>query len=261
MEKLNFTAWLAEVADFGFDHTRPPINRNSGNDPVYPFRLQYIIEQLRKHKVGKKHAHEGFLTDAHWGDGFGAVRVNFTPAGGLRASIQRSSIDSQGKSVWICKRVVEINQYLLKFPDALISEIIDAAREIDREDIEVGVTNFKNLEHLTTRLSNYLDRKMTQTIFIYEGIREVKADREYIIHWGVTGMGVQRQDQQRLDQYQVVVKYDEETGLIKIASLEVGGPIQGHRWQVDPCDFLEFFSPSQPISEICDSVLVHVNSY
>lgn len=261
MEKLCFRDWLLEMADFGFDNSRPPFNRNSGNDPVYPFKLQYVIDQLRKHPVGKKTAHEGFLSDAHWGDGFGAIRVNFTPAGGLRASVQRLTSDSQGKAVWICKRVVEINQYKLRFPDALVSELIDAAREIDREDIEVGVTNFKNLEFLTKRLSNYLDRKMTQTIFIYEGIREVKADREYIIHWGVTGMGVQRQDQQRLDQYQVVVKYNEDTGLITIASLEVGGPIQGHKWQVDPCDFFELFSPSQPLSEICDSVLVHVNSY
>lgn len=262
MGKLHFRNWLLnEVADFGFDRSRPAFDRNAGEKPIYPFRLEYIRKVLRSHKVGNKEAHEGFMNHVHWGSGFGAIRVNFTPFGGLRASIRRESVDAQGQAIWLCKKVIFVNDYYLKYPDALAMDILKDVELIDKEAIEVGVSNYRNLESLTRRLATYLDRKMIQRILMYEGIREVRADREYIIHWGCTGMGRQRQDQKRLDQFQIVVRYDEETGLIQVVGQEVGSPIQSYNWSADPSEFIEYFSPTQESVEICDSILTHLNVY
>jgi hypothetical protein len=260
MEKLRFRQWL-EFANFGFDRPKPPYDPNSGNKPVYELQLDYVNRQLRKSSIGNKMANETMNSGVFWGDGFGAIRVNFTPYGGVRCSIQRQSVDAKGESVWICKKVIDINDYYCKYPDALVVKILDEAKEVDRGDVEVGVTDFTSLEALTKRVGSYIERKMSQRIFQYEGILETKPDREYIVHWGVTGMGVQRRDQHRVDQYQIIIRYEESTGMITIGSVEVDSPIKSHNWQLEPCSFFEFFSPSQSVQEICDSILVHVDNY
>ena len=50
------------------------------------------------------------------------------------------------------------------------------------------------------------------------------------------------------------MSYDEKTGLIRCMGYEVTSPMKGHKWEPQPSDWDEYFSPKQSSDEICKAI-------
>jgi len=259
----DFNSWLkTEVANFGLENIPTKFKPTPYDDPAANHEIEYVVKQLGKLNLGYKYPIPDFyFGEVQWGNAPGAVRVDFGPFGGLRAVIRKRVHDLYGENVWICKKVVEVKDKYLKNPDSLIAELTEFIIETDHGGLDAPSNTYEGLERLTLKLAGHLRRNTIQQILIYEGIRKVVENKDYIIHWGATGMGRQRQDQKRLDQFTVQLKYEQDLGYIKIAGNELGDVIGKHRWKYDPSQFLEFFMPSQKEDEVLDSILAHLNSY
>lgn len=258
---LKFAQWFNEWADFGFEQKKSLAKSKEDDGPMKSLDLEYVTESLSKHNLGIKSSKSQFSTEVIWGHGPGAIKLDFSPPGGIRAIIYKNIKNLQGESTWICKRVLEVNDKYFGKPDNLIADILKLLAEVDKEKIEAPKKEFKDLEHLVTDMAGELKRSTTQKVLIFEGIRRLIDEKHYIIHMGCTGMGVQRQDQKRLDQFQIDVRFLPEDGLIRVVGQEIGGPKNFHAWQTDPSEFIEWYSPVQPDKEIISSIVSMINCY
>lgn len=251
----DFKKWIIqEFADFGFDKVKKqivPIN----DLPEDPIDLGYVIEEIKRNRPGYKA--NDFFGNAQWGNTPGAVKLEFGPYGGLKAVIRKLSKNLMGEDRWICKKVVEIKDHT--DANALAYSLVEDLNEVQNKNID-GPGNFAHLERLALRLAETLKRKTTQVIFINEGIKKTN-ENKYIIHFDVTGMGVQRQGQKRLCQFDVYTEYMKDEGLIRITGEEIGSSIANWEFQADPSQFQEWFSPAQSFDEIINAILAHFNSY
>lgn len=264
MQNDSFKHWLnknfKEWADFGFDKQKswvPP--KDLRDTPIPPHKINYIIESLRKVKLGIKEAKKwDFNSSAKWGEGNGAISVDIAPFGSLSASIRKQTNDMRGVPTPICKKVIQIWDY--EDPDKVIQQIYETLIEVDKENTPSPIREYQNLEKLAILITNKINRFAKTNILMFEGIRIVEPTRNYIIHYGVTGMGRQKRGQKRVDQIQIQLKYEADRGLIKIVGNEIGDHIGKHSWQFDPSEFNEYFSPAQDKEEIADAILNHVSS-
>ncbi|NIQ16415.1 MAG: hypothetical protein GTO02_19085 [Candidatus Dadabacteria bacterium] len=253
-----------EYADFGLGIDKRPTEPQPKNQdyPLQPLNIEYIINSLKNKMFGEKYAiPNNFFGELQWGYQDGAIRLSFGPYGGTRAVLRKLSHNLEGDPVWICKKVIEVKDFYDETPDKLTFKIDESLSEMDHEGIDAPNQGFKGLERLAIRLASHLRRHTTQKIFMYEGIRVVRENENYIIHFGVTGAGRQRRGQKRLDKFYVQTEYSNQTGVIKIAGTELGDKISQHRWILDPSEFVEYFVPGQPEDEINDAVLALLNCF
>ncbi len=156
---------------------------------------------------------------------------------------------------------MEVKNYFDKKPDVLISKLYESLHEIDGTLVDGPSNTFGELEKLVLKVAVTIRRDTTQKIFMYEGIRRLAEGFHYIIHFGCSGMGVQRKDQKRLDQFQINMSYNKNEGTIKVIGQDVGDSLPQHRWIIDTPEFLEYFMPSQPAEEIANAILTCINLY
>lgn len=263
MKDYGFNTWL-EFADFGLDMSKKPTTHEMDNkdDPLDPINVEYVIKSLKGKMLGEKFIiPNDFFGELQWGDQDGAIRLSFSPLGGIRATLKKLTHNLEGDPIWICKKVIEVKHIFDEHPDKLTFKIAESINEIDNEDIDSPMPDYKRLERLVISIASELRRKTTQKIFIYEGIRVLKEDKRYIIHFGVTGMGVQARGQKRVDKFLIQCEYSQKTGLIKIVGEDLGDSIDKHRWIVDVSEFIEYFSPGQKEEEIIEAILTHFNCY
>jgi len=259
---MKFNKWLSEYANFGFEReSHKKKNEPQGDLPLSPINLEAITKLLSRKAYGVKFPVNNYFGEVQWGNSDGALQLKFSPLGGLNASIRKMIHTLKGERVWICKRVIEIKHTFDEHPDKLHFALDEILTETDNAGLDAPSADYQGLERLVIQIATTLRSKTTQQIFLYEGIRVLKEDERYIIHFGVTGMGRQRAGQKRLDQFAVDVGYNKEDGIIKIAGNELGDTLDNYRWIYDPSNFLENFAPSQTPDEIKNAVLVHFNCY
>lgn len=261
---IRFSDWLSEYADFGLDLSKRPKIPEMANtdDPLMPLEVGSVIKSLKGKALGQKHTtYNNFFGELQWGDQDGAIKLTFSPAGGNYVVLKKLIHDLEGDPKWICKKVIEVKNLFDEHPDKLTYQLHESLEEIDREDIDAPMGNYKGLQRLVIKISGDLRRNTTQKIFMYEGIRVVEENYKYITHFGVTGMGVQAAGQRRVDQFAIHSEYSKRSGLIKITGTVLGDHIDKHRWVYSPSTFNEYFSPSQKEEEISKAILGHFNSY
>jgi hypothetical protein len=249
---------FSEFVDYGFD----PIGKNSKKEdkhdtPMPSHHLEYIISSLRKIGVGTKIAKkEDFHTNVTWGTGSGSLKVVITPFGGMRAVIRKQVPDLEGVPTWLCIKVYQIEDY--DNPDVAILQITKDLRQADKEGLPAP-GEFKNLEQFVTKLTKDINYYSRQSVLMFEGIRAVKPEYDYIIKYSLTGTGLQK-GQRRINQFQVEVKMDPKSGFLAVAGNEIGDNIASWSWQIEPSDFYEKFSPNQNKEEISRAVVESVGS-
>lgn len=254
-----YNQYLKEWANFGFERVnkyQPPKDEHVG--PMPKHHMEYVINELKKVNVGMHEGRDSLYNGVEWGNGPGTISVNISPFGGMRASIRKKTINLEGETVWICKKIDQIEDY--EDPEKIISQITEDARKIDKEGIPAPDKEFKKLEQLVIDSAAAITTRSKQRVLMYEGIKVITPYKEYIIHFGLTGMGRQARGQRRVDQFQVHFKYNEHTGIIKVVGNEVGDKIDQCRWIIENSEFIEFFVPGQPKQEIISAVVEAVSS-
>jgi hypothetical protein len=264
MKSYKFKSWM-EYADFGLDITQTPAAKNPVelyDTPIDKLNVEYVIKSLKNHKFGEKSSKPNdFAGELQWGESDGALQLVFSPLGGVKAGLRKLIHDQEGNPTWICKKVVEVRHFFDTHPDSLSFLLQDSLNEMDQQGLDAPQQDWKGLERLVLNLASTLRRRTTQKIFIYEGIRMIKENEQYIIHFGCTGYGRQRAGQKRLDQFAIHCTYNQKAGTILITGTELGDKIDKYRWIYDPSNFMEYFVPTQHEDEICKAVLAMLNSY
>lgn len=258
----NFHDWMNEVADFGFESTfkdRKGLTPYE-DDPIHHLDVGYVISQLKKHKVGLNEANRSYFSEVVWGKGIGSIKLEFTPLGGSRVMIRKLCHDLHGDTKWILKKVIEIRHLYDHHPDVLVENSLNIINELSQQGNDSPSNEYKDLEKLVLRMTPKL-RGTRMDLFIYEGTKKVKENENYIIHFGVTGNGVQKKDQRRLEQFQFHVLYKKEVGLIKIIGQEIDSSLGQHQWKLDQSSWIEYFMPSQSFEEIIETQVRLFNSY
>jgi hypothetical protein len=251
MNKYKFLTFC-EFADFGFkqDIVKPPTNDpNAG--PLRPLNVEYITRALQRLKMPMKET-QRFFGELQWGDNAGAVRLQFSPFGGLRAIVRKLSTDLMGEQRWICKRVVEVRHLFDEFPDKLTLELDKVINEVSNENIDAPSNTFEQTERLVLHMASKL-RQARSDLFFFEGIRRTKENLDYSIHMGLHGHGMQRKDQKRVDEFIVRVAYHQNEGYIQIIGQEIDGPTRRHDWAIEQSQWNENYMPSQSIEEIVET--------
>lgn len=263
MEKVNLSYCqknFNEWADFGFtrpDEYKKPID--SDDKLTYSYHIEQIIKELRKAGMGIKEAKQNdFSSEVNWGEGPGALNVIIRPFGGLRASLRRQTYDLNGMATWVTHKVIEIDDK--SNYENITEEIIENLRIIDKENIPAPKSSCYNLEKLVIKIAEGINRHSKQKIMMYEAIRILRPQRDYIIHYGVKGMGRQAEGQKRVDQIQIQVKFDEFTGLITVCANEIGDKIGKHSWKFYPSELIEKFTPTQDPKIIIDCMIVSISA-
>lgn len=267
MKDYRFKHWL-EYADFGLgvnDKKQKKTIRDDdeGEGPTQPLNIEYVVNSLKKSPIGSKFPMPNdFFGELQWGEQAGALRLTFTPFAGTRVIIRKLSHDLNGDPIWICHKVLEVKNLYDDSPDSLTLMLQDVLIEMDHQGIDTPVADFKDMQRLVIRIAGKLRCKNTQNIFMYEGIRMIKPNEEYIIHWGVTGMGRQARGQQRVDQFAIHCTYSPKIGTIKVTGTEIGGKLDNYTWYYNqPSNFNEIFVAGQGGEEISHSVLTLFNTF
>lgn len=266
MLNYSFNHWLSlkEWANFGFDQLGAIKNRKGlvpeGDLPLQPLKLEYITDRLKNFAVGFTEADVSFINEITWGQEPGAVKLIFSPLGGLRATIKRKCHDLCGESRWICKKIIEIRHIYDEHPDKLVHNITNVIKELSGQQLDSPSREYKGLERLALKLSINL-RQIRKDLFVYEGLKKVKPNEHYIIHFGLHGYGVQAPGQRRVNEFLFDMNYDETTGLIKIIGQEVGNSIAGYDWELEPSQWIEYYMPSQNEQEIIESQMRLFHSF
>lgn len=264
MKEYKFKNWL-EFADFGLDITRTPKPKSpveQYDTPIDKLNVNYIIKSLKNHKFGEKSSiPNDFFGELQWGHTDGALQLIFSPLGGIRATLRKLIHDQEGAPTWICKKVIEVRHFFDEHPDSLSFLLQDSLNEMDHQGLDAPMGDYNGLQRLVLNLASVLRRKTTQKVLVYEGIRMVKENIQYIIHFGCTGYGRQRAGQKRLDQFAIHCTYHPKEGTILITGTELGDTLDQYRWIYDPSTFMEYFVPTQHEDEITKAVLAMLNSY
>lgn len=251
MNKYRFSKWL-EWADFGFRQDQAEVPKNDPNTGIIkPLDIEYIQRSLERIKRPGKQT-DRFFGEMQWGDTDGAVRLQFTPFGGVKCIIRKLTKNLQGESLWICKRVIEVRHLFDEQPDKLTSELDRIINEVSGENIDAPSNTFEDTERLVLHLASKL-RTARNDLFFYEGIRRTKENADYTIHFGLHGMGVQRRGQKRVDEFMVRVAYHQNEGYIQIIGQEIDGPTKRHDWAIDQAQWNEAYMPSQSSEEIIET--------
>lgn len=263
MKELSFSSWikkLNEWADFGFTKPDDPKKTVDTDDrPTPSHHIEAIIRELRKTGMGLKEAkQDDFSTEVNWGEGPGALKAVISPFGGLRASLKKQTVDLNGHKAWATFKIINIEDN--SNAENIAESIIKNLRMIDRENIPAPKSNCYNLETLAIHIAEGVNRFAKQKIMMYEAIRILRPQREYIIHYSVKGMGRQAEGQKRIDQIQIQVNFNEFTGMIRVCVNEIGDDIGKHNWRIFPSEFKEDFTPTQDPKTVVNCVVAAITA-
>jgi hypothetical protein len=261
---MNFKNWLiSEKKDlFGFERekerkAKPPMDEN----PIGPIAGDALMAELARHDVGTKKSIRNWYDHIQWGDGnTGSLRAYISPIGSYTVRIKRKVEDLEGNAVWICKKAIQLKDR----PGTLteISQANDLTQELDRvdkEQIEMPSKDFKDFKRLVEKLASQC-RSASPEIFMYEGVKKM-SDEYYIIHFMVSGQGVEAPTARRVEAFHINVQYEREKGLIRCWGNDISSPTNQHEWQSRPAEWDEVFCPAQPMKEIVDSITVLLKAY
>ena len=257
-----FKEWLEKREDiFGFDKKQEKESgyvKNS-EDPIIHIDVEHVLDEISSYKINGQKGKVSFINQVQWGDEIGALKLLLSPAGSGKAIISGKQSDLENKDCWICKRIIPYSDLEdASFQDEEnLSEIL-FKKIYDIKLIEIPKSNYLNLEKLTIKLSRKCCKVgILPKIFIFTGIREVVKDKNYIIKFECAGQGAEAPGEgggNRLEMFAIEMSYDENTGLIRSMGYEVTSPMKGHKWEPQPSDWDEYFSPMQSSDEICAAI-------
>src|SRR5690348_15621866 len=98
--KYSFHDWykIKEWADFGFETEKDTSVPDRGTKPLDPLDIEYVSKFLKRRKLGIKESKTCYFGELQWGEGTGAVKLEFSPLGGLRTRILKQIPDLKGEN-------------------------------------------------------------------------------------------------------------------------------------------------------------------
>jgi len=262
----NFKEWLLSEDIFGFEKIKNSIvSKKKREDYIVRIDPDIIFEVMMKRKIGEYEPFSDFHDQIQWGKDPGAIQMVVSPLGSFKNITRKLQIDLEGNKVWVCKKIMPYKEILhadRELDEKLAEEFLEDLDKIYKEEIESPSKEYKNLERLVIKVSNYSRRKdIIPKIFIYRGIKQIKKNENYLIYFECRGHGVESPGSARLEQFIIDMSYNPSTGMIRSFGHNVESPTRGHLWYPEPSEWDEYFSSSQKEDEIAGCVGAALSTY
>lgn len=253
----DFRLWL--------DHRDHPAKfHHKGPDdlPVVGFNTERMIDLLSRREIGFKKGFSRFTNECQWGENPGAVRVIVTPKVNLK--IQRLHADREGTPVWLMKRYFFIDDgNFAGREDVVAAEVFDEVSEVNDAQME-NVADF-DMRELAQSMGDRLNGVDSSVILSGNTIKQTGQDEWTLLYYlrgGGVGSGAGASASRGIMEVVVNLSKNKNTGLIKaMVSVVNNTDESGNAWTLSPCDFEEYFLPTQGKNEIIDAVATALKTY
>jgi hypothetical protein len=245
---------------FGFERSKHADRRPQSCNLTKTLNSDEIVSELVRMPLGTRQPILEWTDTVTWGGGLpGTIRLVVSPIGSYKATIRKLISDSTGQATWVCKRIYPLNLKEKRTEQDWVQIIYEDVRKISQEGQDGSEHKFPKLERMVVNLASKI-KQYAPMVFIYEGIRK-SDDDNYIIYMGYRGQGVQRRQQRRCEQFNISVSYIKDRGLLHVWGYDITSPLRGHKWEVQPAEWNEYFTPSQKPEEIIEAIVSAVRSY
>lgn len=255
---MKFNSWLEQRdEDFMSDEQKLLIddpNVTGVKDhpfPIHSFDMERMTNLLLQRQINQKLGNSKFIGDVQWGEGSGAIRINFGTK--YDFSIERLQEDLEGNYVWVTKRSYSIDKNNFSGrEDYIVNEILDVVTEIDQLPLDAPKNKFEDFYRLVTSVANKVSRTANIPL-IYDSVKKVN-NNYYIIVFEVRGQGVEAPDHRRVEEVLIELFYDQKKGIVKMIGTQVESPVSQRKWEIMPMDYDSIFMPSQSRDEIVEAI-------
>jgi hypothetical protein len=260
----DFKSWvIAEKTDiFGFERERERFRQNViiDEDPLKPLMSEKVLDELERHSLGIKPARRSWSDLVEWGDGgLGTLQVSMSPVGSLSATIRRKINDLEGNEVWVCKHIYPMKDNLIGKEMNLAHDVLENVQKIDMAMVDMPSHDYKEMNYLANQLYGQIKLRRPP-IFMQTNMKKM-AENVFLFYLEPTGTGVEAPTADRLEQFNINLTYSPKTGLIRCWGNDVLSPTKGHKWELQPSEWDEYFCPSQPRKEIVESIINALSVY
>jgi hypothetical protein len=273
--KLYFKEWLGKspAALFGFPSVSKIVQSSKDlyeEEPLEPLKVSNIINELvNLGKVGTRNPKKTFESKVVYGERINPVGnyvVEVSPLGSLKIIIRRQITDLKGESIDICKNIFPlINDYNHIGEHDIEEELRIAVKvntyleSVDKTPIEKPDPKYTGLKKLVLEMAAET-RARHPAVMIYNGVVENNKNN-YTIYFSFTGEGVEAPTASRVEQFNINLSYYPESGLIRCWGNDISSPTKQRLWRLQPSEWDEYYSPSQPNKEIIESVRNAFSTY
>lgn len=260
---MNFTDWLGEWADYGFDRDLDEPKDEDDQKPYDPISADIIIQELLSlGKIGTRQAHHTWQDVIEYGSNdVGTLAIDITPLGSFKVITRRKITTLQGESAWICKHVLSLNEhnYADRNEVPIAHKIYSTLEEIDNQLIEKAQANYPDFKKLSQMLTRNSSRLCPEGMF-YKGVKEID-ENHVITYFEFRGGGVGGPDQSRIEQFNIHLYFDQKKGLIRSWGHDVSSTLSQHEWSLNPSEWDEYFAPTQNLKEIVSAIVGAFRTY
>jgi len=265
--RISFKNWLMRETNdiFGFQKTDNEKIEVQDDKPIKPINIELIMNELLKMPLNGIMPFSKFLNQIQWGENNGAIQMVISPLGSFKSIIRGMQVDLEGNQAWICKSILpyqDIPDANIQIDEDMAHMLFEIIEQTNQKQLESAIGNYSNLENLVVKLANETQRKkFMPEIFIFRGVKEIKHNEHYIIHFECRGQGVEAPGSGRLEMFAIEMTYNTKNGLIRSFGHDIQSPKKGHVWYPQPSEWDEYFSPAQPPSEIVNCICSALSTY
>lgn len=265
----SFRQWLIQEGGdiFGFER-RPKSadpEKKESDTPIQDIHCDVVMEFLASKEINGKMPIMEFSSQMRWGEETGALQMIVSPFGSYKSIIRRLQPDLDGRYVWTCQKILPYKEILdadMKVDEHLAEVLLEHIESISKFDVKAPSHEYNGLNRLVNKMARVSQRKgVIPEIFLYRGVREIKANERYIIVFECRGHGVETPGSGRLEQFHIEMCYNPSSGMVRSFGYDVQSPTKGHKWCPQPSEWDECFSSGQEDSEIVDCIAAALSTY
>ena len=225
-----FKNWLiSEGKDiFGKSPDNVKVRHETEEGPIKPIDSGIIVESMMRRKLGDMEAFADFHDHIQWGKNTGAIQMVIRPLGSFKSIIRKLQEDLNGERVWVCKKVLPYKE-LLKASEAIDEDMADElflkVEECWNGEMEAPSGEYSGLERLAVKVAERCrSKEVKPEIMVFRGIRRIKMNEHYNIHFECSGHGLEAPGSMRLEQFSIDMHYDRRSGMIRSYGYGIQSP-------------------------------------
>ena len=272
-ENMTFMEWLGVPPEqmFGFvGNFGPKATEKTkvySEEPLEPLQVSLILDELGwLGSINNKKPQRLFENVMSYGDVADRMQVVVSPYGSLKIILRKVATTLEGSYIPLCYSIYPlINDYNHNgenddhIENMIANKIADKLNEMDKRMMLGGERNFEGTRELVIEMAQHVRANHPRCMH-FEGVIQ-NGENDYTIYLQYNGQGVEAPSAKRVEQFDIHLNYDKDTGLIRCWANEITSPTRQHLWQVQPSEWDEYFSPKQKNSEIVECIMNALYTY
>lgn len=219
-----------------------------------------LSELVRLPKIGPNSPRMKF-DSIEWGEGPGALQIDISPLGSYKIITRRHIKDLQGETAWICKAVFPLVETEHNVNEIKIAHTIyEQVKKLSGKMVDGPNKMCEDFERLAWKMWAAVRKNHPSYCMFPVSLRK-QNENLYKIIFEFRGHGVEAPTRGRVEQFDIDLYWDQKRGLIRCFGYDIISSVGQHDWKVQPSEWDELFSPSQPHEEIIEAVVAAFLTY